>query len=155
MKISFTKKKEGSRIISCRRKDGTITWMHSSNFFVLHDICHYVVETNLKLSEAFYGMLASGISITDFELPKEQRPFQLTKEAILAENLVNLLGIEYTQRYLDNFSETLSASYKADNDILATLNNGMLRKIREEIWLAMNRWNKLEEGKTLTFEFKE
>lgn len=155
MEISFTKKKEGGHIISCKRKDGTVTWMHSGSFFVLHDICHYAVETKLGFKNAFYGMLDSGVSITDFELPKDQRPFELTEEAIFTEHVVNLLGIEYNQGRFNDFRVTLSASYKVDNALPEELTDELLKDIREEIGVLMNKWGSLTEEETLTLEFEK
>jgi hypothetical protein len=155
MEISFVKKKEGKHIISCRRKGGTETWTHITPFFVLHDLCHYAVETNLKMKSAFYGMLAAGTSISDFELPKEQRPFELTDEALLAEHLVNLLTIEHSQGKLNNFTEMFSASYKRPGeDFLSMLKHGKLEEIRKDFQQLADRWNALEEESVLKLDFE-
>src|SRR5205809_153857 len=114
MEISFTKRGEEDHIISCKRKDGTTTWMHSSSFFVQHDLCHYAVETVLGLRNAFYGMLADGTDITDFELPKEERNIALSTEALLAEHLVNILMIDRNQGRIEDITEQLKNSFQLD-----------------------------------------
>ena len=106
MEISFTRNGINNHIISCRRMDGTVTWMQIDSFFIIHDLCHYAVESILELNNAFYGMLASGTAITDFELPKEKRTFRLTEEAIFTEQIVNLLTIEYSQGPMEDFLDT-------------------------------------------------
>lgn len=100
MEIIFTKKEEGQHLINCKRIDGTETWMKVSTFFVMHDLMHYALESEFGFNSAFYGMIENGVAISDFELPKENRKFELTQEAILAEHLVNLLLIECTQEFL-------------------------------------------------------
>lgn len=155
MEISFTKRDEGKHIISCKRKNGTETWMYITSFFVIHDICHYAVETKLGMKSAFYGMLAAGTSISDFELPKEQRSFSLTEEAICAEHLVNLLTIEYTQGRMDSFTEMFTNSYKmADELFISMLKNRKLGEIRNDFEHLAHQWNELEAGGKLKLDFE-
>lgn len=155
MEINFTKKPGSEHIISCKRIDGSVTWMKSSSFFVTHDICHYAVETTLRLKKAFYGMLAGGTSINDFELPKEQRTFELTDEALLAEHLVNLLVIEYNQGRVENFADTIRTSYEIKDEVLAELKNGGTDKIRDYFRSLMEKWNGIKVEETLQLEFAE
>lgn len=155
MEISFTKNRDNGHIFSCRRKNGTITWKQGSSFFALHDICHYAVETNLVLRNAFYGMLAGGIDITDFELPAGQRPFELTGEAIFAEHIVNLLGIEFNQGRIDNFNDLLGESLKRNNLLPVIIDSAKLEQIRTDIHELMNKWAHLGEGDSLTLIFNE
>ena len=68
---------------------------------------HYAVETTLHFKNAFFGMLAGGISISDFELPKDQRPFAYSEEALVAESIVNLLSMERLLGPTENFNEAL------------------------------------------------
>ena len=157
MEISFTKKGVNTQIISCRRMDGTITWMHIDSFFIIHDICHYAVESALKFKNAFYGMLASGIAIADFEMPKEKRTFHLTEEAIYTEQIVNLLTIEYSQRPMENFLDTLNeiCHKMAIPLALTVLDQTKLLQIRLSVELLMKRWDLLPEGETITLIFEE
>jgi hypothetical protein len=93
---------------------------------MLHDLGHYAIETVLNLRHAFFGMVTAGTDINDFDLPKEQRNFQLSDEAIFAEHLVNLLVIDYTQGRMDNFVEVFRAIYDDKNE------SGLLAYITEE-----------------------
>jgi len=71
MEIKLTKNPTGDHILSCKRNDGTETWKHVNNFFIAHDICHYAAETAIPLNNAFFGMVAAGTDIENFDLPKE------------------------------------------------------------------------------------
>lgn len=157
MEISFSKKADDKSIIACKRKDGTSTWMHSDPFFILHDICHYAVETVLNLKNSFYGMLASGIDINDFELPKEMRTVEFTPEAIWTEQFVNLLAIEHRQGEVDTFIDTLK-EISAKNNIIGiqiNLDNSQLNQVRSLSKKLVEDWQLLPVGKTITLNFEE
>ncbi len=102
-------------------------------------------------------MLASGTDINDFALPKDQRTFQLTDEATLAEHLVNLFTIEFNQVRLENFNSTLEEIYRQDvkNEKPPGLSDKIINEIRKDLEELVGRWNDIEEGKSLTFIFEE
>lgn len=153
MVIKFIKRKEGDHTISCERSDRTVTWMRSTEFFVVHDLCHFAVETFMKFKHAFYGMLAAGTNITDFSLPKEKRTFELTEEAFLAEHLVNLLFIEHRQGKLDDLILEFNSTYPGKmNDKINEANVGQMRK---EFQNLTRQWNELAEGGSISLEFEE
>ncbi len=81
MEIIFTKHANNSNHISCKREDGSTTWMKCTDFFIRHDLMHFALETTFNFKNAFYGMIAGGISISDFNLPKEERTFIISDEA--------------------------------------------------------------------------
>ena len=157
MEILLTKDaRSGEHALSCKREDGSVTWTHVSPFFILHDICHYAVETTMSFQNAFFGMIKNGTDITDFALPKEQRNIVLTSEALLAEHLVNLLVIEYTQGKMDNLLDILVATYESDNDeTVHQVTNEKLDEIRIAYNKLMQKWNALPERETMTLIFKD
>jgi hypothetical protein len=155
MKIRFTRREEDDHIIHCTREDGSITWMHISSFFVIHDLCHYALETQLHLKRAFFGMLASGTDISEFEKPKNERNIILTGEAILAEHIVNLLAIESDQGKIENWKDQLrsSLSGEQENEIPEDLTESMMEKIRNARNELLEKWKELEKGDTLNLLF--
>ena len=156
MEISFIKSENDQHIISCKRKDGSVTWMHNSRFFIMHDLIHYSVETTLNLRTAFYGMLSSGTDIRDFNVPKERRTVQLSNEAIFAEQMVNLLGIEHTQGRIENFIQLLMDACRKDAiKILPDLKETDLNKIRISVEQLMQQWNDLIPGETIILIFED
>lgn len=157
MEISFTRRASKDHIISCKRNDGTVTWMHSDSFFITHDLCHYAVESGLALKKAFYGMLASGTDINDFELPKEKRTFKLTDEAIFTEQMVNLLTIEHSQGRMEDFLDKLNKVCSKDTvlSVLPAIKQEDLESIRQSFEILMNQWHLLPEGKSMTLIFEE
>lgn len=93
MEITF-KKGNAKNSITCKREDGTSTWTEADAFMIAHDLTHYVVETVFSMKNGFYGLLDSGLDITDFEKKQKITPRDIPKEAITAETLVNLFLTE-------------------------------------------------------------
>src|SRR5215216_2658201 len=94
--IRIKKKKDGSAALSCVRADGSTTWQRQDGqlgrFFPLHDLTHYVVETVFGFQSGFYGLVASGWDISDFE-KSEMKP-RIPPEALLAEVIVGFFDLE-------------------------------------------------------------
>lgn len=155
MDILFTKTGSGEDVLSCKRKDGSVTWVHVSKFFILHDLCHYAVEKSLSLKQAFFGMLAEGTDITEFELPKEQRPFELTPEALFAEHLVNLLVIDYTQGKMENLLEIFRETYDDASNLLHLINEIKLEDVRKNYAMLVQQWQATPERESLKLIFEE
>lgn len=77
-------------LFELRRADGSITWQKrtgpTAEFFAVHDLTHYALETTLALPGAFYGLVASGWDLSDFGAPWHRGP--LPPEALAAEVIV-------------------------------------------------------------------
>ena len=157
MEIRFTKTGNREDDFSCTRKDGTITWKRASTFFIRHDLAHFAAETILPLKSAFLGMVAAGTNISSFDLPKEQRGFELTDEAIFAEHLVNLLVIDNTQGKINDIAGLICENnqYHVPEYLLALLTNAKLDAIREKYNELVNGWNTLPAGGTIQLFFEQ
>ena len=157
MQITFIKQKDKKNTISCKRKDGSATWMASDLFYVQHDLMHFAVETKLGYKTAFYGMLAGGIDITDFELPKAQRNFEYTEQAWHAESIVNLLFIQLKQGENSDFQTALNAAYIMNAypfsaPVVSAIAATEIKNLFQELWL---QWNELAYGEALHLLFEE
>lgn len=142
-------------MLHCTRPDGSATWLPLTPFFVLHDLCHYAVETTLGYTQAFYGMLAAGTDIRQFELPKDQRPFELTPQALQAEQLVNLLVIEYAQGRMEDFLDQLETVNRNNEDrqAPAMITAAELESVRQLFGQLAERWQALPENESLLLNF--
>ena len=98
--IRIKKKTDGSAALSCVRADGSTTWQRQDGqqgrFFPLHDLTHYAVESVLGFHNAFFGLLASGWDISDFE--KKEMRTRMPGEALLAELIVGFFDLEPRHR---------------------------------------------------------
>lgn len=155
MKIIF-KKNNAKNFIHITRDDNTETWMQSDDFLIMHDLMHYATETTLKMNKGFYGIVNSGVDMNDFELPKEQRKFQMNDDALLAETLVNLLTIEYTQGRFENFNDTLEETRIKNNYNFNpfVLTEEQHNKIFETFELLITKWRQLNQNDVFELDFK-
>jgi hypothetical protein len=97
MTITFTHKADGSCVMRCDRADGSATWQRrDGEFFALHDMTHYALESVLGLRYGFYGLLADGWNVSDFghPWPRGPIPAHAMADAMLAEWLAGLLDQE-------------------------------------------------------------
>src|SRR5262245_49621493 len=90
------KNADGSSALTCVRANGTTTWQRHDGvhgrFFPLHDLTHYAVETELVFRNGFYGLVADGWDLSDFE--DRARRARMPAEAILPELIVGFLDTE-------------------------------------------------------------
>lgn len=154
MQIEFKKGKEKDTL-SCTRPDGSITWMTTTPFFTAHDLAHYVVETKLIIDTGFYGMLANGMDITDFENKQKFKPSELPAETIHVEHLVNLLLTEISSRRQGEDLQNIFDEVCRNSGLPQfSIGSKMLDEMRSELNTLLQRWTELPEGQTLQFYFK-
>lgn len=153
-------KKEEVPILEYTREDGSVTWGKIQPAMVAHDLAHYVVETQLDFRQGFYGLLADGWNIEDFEKPREQRPTELLPinlphEAIVTEHIVNMLLVSFQS---DNGFNQIFVSLK---DILAKNGFDLPPKLdltkflilRTQLQELLKRWNELPTKNALELNF--
>ena len=153
--IRIKKKRDGSAALSCERADGSVTWQRhdgrQGGFFPLHDLTHYAVETVLRKSRGFFGLVAEGWELTDFGAPSQRGP--LPPEALEAELIVGFLdveraaGVEWTGSEFKTAAATYYAHHKLDGD--CTITDDELRHVREKRRELLAQWATLPAGETL------
>ncbi len=155
MFIQIKKGRDGPATLACVRADGTRTWGKEHPFFPVHDITHCAVESVLGFDQAFFGLIAAGWSIDDFEKPRATRtmPFQ----ALVAEHVV---GVFDRERALPEpltageFNETVIASLPAaERPAFRRLTEAQLSQVRELRRMLEARWYALPPGETLAIPF--
>ncbi len=94
--IRIKKRSDGNAALTCTRADGSTVWQRqtgsSGQFFPLHDLTHFAVETVLGAERAFYGLIASGWEFDDFRPPWPRGP--LPAPALDVELIVGFLDAE-------------------------------------------------------------
>ena len=131
--------------------------MNLDNFFLHHDMLHYAVETTMNFRSAFYGIIASGISISDFGLPKHQRNIQLSSEAIYAEYIVNLFMAEGRQSKFEDFNTKLNEGLQHGKNLMPpmSLTTDQIKSIYLTYADLSERWDGLTDGESISLQFKE
>src|SRR5712691_8174 len=98
MMIQLKKGRDGPSTLVCVRPDGTRAWRKVHPFFPVHNLTHCAVESVLGFEEAFFGLVASGWSIDEFEA--RGAAARLPVEALWAENIAGLFDLERGQNRL-------------------------------------------------------
>lgn len=121
-----------------------------------HDLCHYAVETILPLKNAFFGMVAGGIDISEFDLPLEKRNVEISVEAIFAEHLVNLFVTDHTQGRIDNLTGLMEDIYRGQggSTILPLLTDEKIEMIRAKVNELSAQWKSVPEKQALRLNFE-
>jgi hypothetical protein len=155
VRITLTKRADGSAILKCIRADGSETWQKQQGqhavFFALHDLTHYAVESELGIRDGFYGLIAKGWSIEDTEGKGPRGP--LPHDALFVENVVGTLDSERasgSRWTAEEFNEN-TARFAANGGRPAPrrLTDDELARIRERRAELFTKWNAMEPGRTL------
>jgi hypothetical protein len=143
MLIRITKGRDGPNTLTCIRDDGTTTWAKVQDYFPVHDITHYVVETTLGIPNAFYSLVSDGWDITQFA--EKGAGKRIPPQANLVEALVTRLQ----QRLMPGSDMSVDSYNEEVQAILEGIDNPERRPVTEEELGAM--WTRLRE---LIAEFK-
>ncbi|MBA2706396.1 MAG: hypothetical protein H0U59_01145 [Gemmatimonadaceae bacterium] len=153
--IRFSKGRDGPNTLSCVRPDGSTTWSKVSEFFPVHDLTHYVVETTLGLDGAFFGLIRSGWSIQDFESPGASK--RTPPEAILAEVMVGVLQREVLLRQgstADSYNREVSAAMEGlAQPIRREVSAEELVTMRSRLEASIASWKSIAPGECLELRF--
>jgi hypothetical protein len=155
MVIQLKKGRDGPATLACVRVDGTRTWGKEHPFFPVHDITHCAVESVLGFDQAFFGLIAAGWDIDDFEKPGASRrmPFQ----ALVAEHVVGVFDRERAlpaPLTVAEFNEAVLASLPPlQRDWFQPLTDAQVSHVRELRSTLEARWHALPVGATLEVTF--
>ena len=135
--------------LTCVRDDGSVTWTYLHSGFVYHDFAHYVIETTLGFKNAFFGLVAKGYDIPDFNEPKSTRRFEIPKEAVDLEPVVALLQADVLNSELDR--NGLFQSYSASLPVNIT--DEQLKVMQQKLQVLLQQWQDLQPGQSMALRF--
>ena len=148
-------------ILKCIREDKSETWSKLHPNTEYHDLAHIAVEKTLGYKDAFYGLVAKGVNIEDFELPEEKKPkalqgANLPRASLVTEHLVNLLTIEQFNTGLieDFIGQTRTILKENDLPYPDNLTEETLTTIRNEFTKLISEWKTIEGGEYLENQFE-
>jgi hypothetical protein len=155
LKIIIKKKGGNKHTISYIREGYEDCWIEADNFLVIHDLCHYAIESSLQYKNAFWGLVASGINPHIFENKETRDALSLANEAWYAEHLANLLLIEFTQGKFDDINVMLEQSLLQHNPSIPIIHfsNVELEAIRTMLHTLIENWRVVEVGDYLSLDF--
>ena len=151
---NYFKKGNTKNSITIRRADGSSTWMEAEYFMIVHDMAHFVVEKKLQIKNGFYGLVAIGIDITDFEKKQKITPEHLPKEAIKTEVLVGLILTELNDRKrLEDFNATFNSTAAQYDLSKEEFNADDLNGIHDELNQLLGRWTTLSVNDSINMKW--
>jgi len=151
MQVEFSKKKDGSVVMTITRSDETVTWTKLRRGIEDHDLAHLAVEQELMMQDAFFGIVDKGAEIGDFE-DKNKQP-NITIEAQQAEFLVNLLQTEYWNEQEDiDMISILEETLKLKGiPMIEDMSAEQLEIIRSSYRSKIQNLKNLSPGETLNY----
>lgn len=159
MLIQFKKGKSKEAVLHCVRADGTQTWAKIPGGMVIHELIHWAVEKELNYRTAFYGLLAKGHDITDFERSSESKPLELKgknlpPEAIWSEHIVHMFTLEYLSgSTLEDIGEQINRNIKSKGHEAPVISQPALQNIRTTMQAILEEWTALPAGSLIEREF--
>ena len=158
MKLKIKKRDTGDAVLTFVRDDGSATSgrLGSGGFGAVHDLTHYAVETTLGLRQGFYGLLAQGWDIPDFEVKGTGR--QLPDEALVAECIVGQLSnavFAGKEPPAEEFNWLVRAAVEGvrPGAVAPAISADTLRQMKQTLDALLARWRALPPGETLELEF--
>jgi hypothetical protein len=156
--IRIKKGKDGPHSLVCTRSDGTMTMQHQrQEFFPLHDLIHYAVETVLEYRRGFFGLVAEGWDLTDFGTPWPRGP--LPRDMDPAELIAGMLGLELTTRDAapaEDINARIAQWYTEnapDQHLPTRVTDDQLMRVRELIARLHGDWRRLSVGDGIELRF--
>ena len=155
MLVRITKGRDGPNTLTCIRADGSTTWAKVQDYFPVHDMTHFVVESTLGIPNAFYSLVLDGWDIEDFTV--KGMASRLPAEANLVEAIVGRLqrdvipGSGFTA---ESFNEEVEAVLEGiGNPARRRVTESELADMRSRLRELVSRWKALSPGNSIELEF--
>lgn len=164
LRLSITRRTDGSTVFRLDRADGTSTWQRTHGatgaFFPPHDLTHLAVETILEHRRGFYGLVADGWGLEDFAPPWPRGRLDDVDPSELIVGFLDRTGLDEPGAASAAELNAAAATYLALHpDALGgmrrwrDLSDAELRRIRTRARELVAAWHALPAGETLTLAF--
>lgn len=159
MRVQFKKGKNREDVLHCSRPDGTNTWAKIADGMMVHELIHLAVEKELDYQNAFYGLLAKGYDISDFEKSSASKPWELKgknlpPEAIWSEHIVHMFTLEYFEgSKLQDIGAQINHNIKASGYQGLLISQTNVQNIRKTIQVLLKEWDMLPTGQAIEKTF--
>jgi hypothetical protein len=157
--IRLERRKDGSVVSELRRPDGSSTWQKragpAAQFFAVHDLTHYAVETELGYRRAFYGLVAEGWDLSDFGTPWPRGP--MPEDALPAEVIVGCFDTAraaHERLTADECNASVSQYFaNAGLPAPAPVTDESLARVRDRLSELVWRWHAMGPGESMELAF--
>ena len=160
MRVEIRKTADGSGLLRCTRRDGSVCWQKQRRHgvhFAFHDLTHFAVETVLGYRDGFFGLLAQGWEMEDTTGKGARGP--LPPGALEVEALVGALDAERACGSLltaDEFNE-MAALQAANGGRPAPrcLTDAEIQAVRKRRSELFGDWQEVKDGSELVLELPD
>ena len=157
--VRLARRVDGAVVFELRRPDGTTTWQKrtgaTAEFFAVHDLTHFAVESELGLRRGFYGLVADGWDLADFGTPWPRGP--LPTDTLVAEFLVGCFdtaraaATPLTAADCNRSAATYFAA--AGLPLPVPITDDAIARLRDRLADLVWRWHALPAGDALELSF--
>ncbi len=160
LRLQFEKRVDGTLIFRCVRRDGSVTWQRGNTgkaqFFAEHDLTHFVVESELQHRRGFYGLVADGWDLTDFEAPWPRGRMPADMDG--SEIIVGMLDRERASGATwsaEEFNASVQQWFANSGSVWVwrDLSDAELVRIRARLAELVTEWQALPPGKMMELDF--
>lgn len=154
LNIYMTRISSTHHILEYKRGDGTGEQAEfETRSLLLHDFTHYILETEAKLKDGFFGLLNQGYTFAD--LSKIDNGDYISKESLNIERVVGpLSSFVESENNVSGFMEILNNMFSSyGEDIPQWANPEVFDIVREGYRRLKGKWNSLKFGETLELSF--
>ena len=153
MEIIITKGKNRN-MLTCKRKDGTLTSANLGTSIPNHDIAHYIVEKEFKIENGFYGKLKSGMTIE--ELSNKEIIKNLDSETWLSEIMArNHQAIGSGAAKTKEFIQLIHwEAQNIEGVKVPNMNLTDIKKMKSDFDQLCKKWNLISENGELRLIFE-
>ena len=154
------KRRDADAMLVLVREDGSTTTSaigRPDGYGPVHDLCHYVIESTLGLSEGFLGLVASGWEIADFEV--KGAVARLPVQAFLAESAAGELSRQAMMWQYSSAEDfvwslkTILRNGHQDEAIVPEIDDATFEAMRSRLLELRAQWNEVPLGGTLELRF--
>jgi hypothetical protein len=156
LQIKIKKGRDGKSVLTCTRPDGTSTWTHVGDYFPVHDMAHFVVESTLYIPNAYYSLVLAGWNKEDFN--EKGMGARLPNEANLVEALVGRLqrdlmpGSDFTA---ESYNEEVVAVLEGiENPARRPVSEAELQTMRALLRELLAQYKATPAGEAITLHFQ-
>jgi hypothetical protein len=158
LRIRWKKGRDGRHSLTCTREDGSTTVQHAErDFFPLHDLTHYAVESVLAYRRGFYGLVADGWDLTDFGTPWPRGPLPVDldpSELIVGQiDLEKATGVKLDTVALNVYIRDWLAEHSPLQRVVLEITDSHLESIRTLRNELHEQWRALEPGAAMELAF--
>jgi hypothetical protein len=156
MRIVFQKAHGQRHVLRIIHEDGSSEHVEcETRSYLIHDLLHYAVETEARLSGGFWGNLAGGKTLTQMN-DRSQPVMAAAPEMLVIEQIVGAMSGAVKGRSADAIvSALLNLADATDRATPRWLTTAFVAAVQERMRRLLGRWNATASGGSMELPWPE